>query len=117
MRSKGVYDEERAQDETYGEAVVHRGAVEAAATADLGEAVDDERETQRQEHEAEQVESVSPITRRDGRNRRASTSATRPIGTLTKKIQRHEVFEMMTPPITGPRTGPSNWGTPIIPIT
>ena len=36
-----------------------------------------------------------------------------PMGTLTKKIQRHEKLEMMIPPSTGPRIGPRSVGTPI----
>ncbi len=40
-----------------------------------------------------------------------------PMGTLTKKIQRHEKLEMMIPPSTGPRIGPRSVGTPITAMT
>ena len=52
-----------------------------------------------------------------GRKRKARNRATMPMGTLTKKIQRHEKLEMMAPPSTGPRIGPRSVGTPITAMT
>jgi hypothetical protein len=36
---------------------------------------------------------------------------------FTKKIQRHDALSTMSPPITGPKIGPSSVGTPITAIT
>ena len=40
-----------------------------------------------------------------------------PIGTLMKKIHRHEKLDTIRPPRTGPRIGPSSVGTPISAMT
>ena len=39
------------------------------------------------------------------------------MGTLTKKIHRHEALETISPPMTGPRTGPITVGTPMTLMT
>ena len=39
------------------------------------------------------------------------------MGTLTKKIQRHDTLETMAPPMTGPRIGPSRVGIPMTAMT
>ena len=43
--------------------------------------------------------------------------ATAAIGTLTKKIHCHGALSTISPPITGPSTGPSSIGTPMTDIT
>ena len=52
-----------------------------------------------------------------GSVRAARASATTPTGMFTKKIHRHEKLSTISPPITGPRIGPSSVGTPITLIT
>ena len=56
-----------------------------------------------------------PVSR--GRRRAARGRAASEIGTLTRKIQRQDALSTISPPMTGPRIGPSSIGTPTIDIT
>ena len=56
-----------------------------------------------------------PVSR--GRRRAARGRAASEIGTLTRKIQRQDALSTISPPMTGPRIGPSSIGTPITDIT
>ena len=85
---------------------------------ELRQPVDQQRQPGREQQQADDVQPrARRRARRAGSIRAASASATTPTGRLTKKIQRHEKLSTISPPITGPRIGPSSVGTPITLIT